>query len=155
MAIELETVRREEFFAQCVKVSGGNLEGAPAVLAGQMSVHGTGEVVHRSLLSEVRVDHDAELLKLLQDPIDRRRTHVRESLLYGESDLIGGEVTRSVGEHLSDRALSDRYAFRGTMNNGDNGVLVGARGVHGPRLGPSGKAPMTSKLKYCTSREDS
>ncbi len=73
-----------------------------------MPVRTAREVIVRRRVTSVGMYNKGERLEFLEDPVDRRRTHVRARLLNLASDLVGGEVVVRTYQDLNDGALGQR-----------------------------------------------
>ncbi len=100
MAIKEEAVGRHQIAAEGVEVSGGDLLGRTAVLADQVPMDRTGQVVHGGALAEVRVNDDTELFELIEEAIDGRRAHLRGEYLHGGRQFVGAAVPFGGDENL-------------------------------------------------------
>jgi hypothetical protein len=69
-------------------------------LAHEMAVGTGGQMVGRRSVTEVRVDHDAELLEFLEIPVDGGQGHVRCLDLDGLDKVFGCLVARSLEQGL-------------------------------------------------------
>ena len=114
----------------------GYLERCAALIAREMTVDRSGQVVHGGVLIEVRVHDDLKRLELFEDSIDRRWTDVRLALLYFVGDLVGREVTLGGDEDFSHCPLRDRCAPISSSNRRDDLVHVVLRFSHGKTLWP-------------------
>jgi len=145
MTIQQETEGLLQVLAQHVEMGGGDLEGRTALLAREVTVDRTGQVVHRSVLIEVRVHDDLQRLELLEDSIDGRRAHVRLAFLDFVGDLVGREVTGCAYEDLGDGPLGDRGASVSPSDRRDDLVDVAVKVNHGKTLCPSPRVPTDNR----------
>lgn len=94
-----------------------------------------GEVVDRRRLAEVGVHDQFQLLKLLEDAVDRRGTDFGAFTLDCGGDLVSREVPAGRDQDFGDRSLSRGDALRGATHRRHHGLDVW-RGAHPARLGP-------------------
>jgi hypothetical protein len=130
MTVQKKTEGLLKVFAQEVEMGGGNLDGRAALVAREMTVDRTGQVVHRGVLIQMGVHDDLECLELLEDSIDGRGTDVGLALLHFVRDLVGREMAVRGDEDLRDRALRDRGPAVRSANRRDNLIDVALKFNH-------------------------
>src|ERR1039458_242273 len=136
MSLPPDPERLLQVLAQRVEVGGRYLERRAALVAGEVPVHGAGEMEDRGVLVEVRVHDDLQRFKLFEDTIDSRRADVGLTFLNFVGDLLGGEMTGRSDQDFGDGALGDGDPLRGGTNRRENIVDFGARAGHRKTLGP-------------------
>jgi hypothetical protein len=122
MTVKVEAVHVVEVLAECIKMGRRNLKRLFTNFAGEMSVYGTREVVHRGGLTQVRVHHDIEVLEFFENSIHGRRAYLGPTFLHGGCDGFGVQVPISTQENLNYGSLGFGNAMIGVTNLGEDFV---------------------------------
>lgn len=101
--IDLEAVPRPGASGQALEQLVWRLEDIAALLADEMAVSTSREVIGRRAMAKVGMDDDTHPLQIFQIAIDRREMDVGRLRLHRLGEFLGGPVARLVEKDVEEQ----------------------------------------------------
>lgn len=120
VTVDVKVVLRTYFVHDGLEERGRHFNRATTGGTQEMSVYGTGEVVHRGSPAQVGVHHDAEILQFFEIAVHRRRARFGGSQLNHARQGFHGQVVACVDQGFDERSLRRSDAPPGGANRVEN-----------------------------------